>query len=252
MDAKSIRCETGTQKMKKMSDEKFQNRYRIPSARATWHNYNEGTYFVTICTYGRKHYFGEISDGEMQMTPIGEYAQECIRQIPQHHPYAEIPFWVVMPNHIHAVIVIYRDKIPYEKRNVKLVSKPVVDGTFRKSIIVETFRKSIGVETFHETSLQEPEQTTESEQTTEPEQSVIPEQPTIPEPIQIATHMQSWLSIIVRLFKQSVTLFAKDNSMPFAWQSRFHDYIIRNDAEMNRIARYIGQNVAEWTHDDFF
>ena len=41
--------------------EKFQNKYCIPSARANWHNYNGGVYFVTICTKNREHYFGEIT-----------------------------------------------------------------------------------------------------------------------------------------------------------------------------------------------
>ena len=41
--------------------EKFQNRFRIPSARANWHDYNGGVYFVTICTKNREHYFGEIT-----------------------------------------------------------------------------------------------------------------------------------------------------------------------------------------------
>ena len=41
--------------------DKFQNRFRIPSARAIWHDYNGGIYFVTICTKNREHYFGEIT-----------------------------------------------------------------------------------------------------------------------------------------------------------------------------------------------
>jgi hypothetical protein len=43
-----------------MSD-KFQDIYRIPSTRAVWWDYrNDSAYFVTICTAGREHYFGEI------------------------------------------------------------------------------------------------------------------------------------------------------------------------------------------------
>ncbi len=40
--------------------EKFRGKYRIPSARAPWHNYNEGVFFVTICTRNMDCYFGEI------------------------------------------------------------------------------------------------------------------------------------------------------------------------------------------------
>lgn len=43
-------------------NKKFQNRYRIPSARAAWHDYNGGLYFVTVCTKNRKHFFGEITN----------------------------------------------------------------------------------------------------------------------------------------------------------------------------------------------
>lgn len=45
--------------------EKYNNQYRIPSARAWWHSYNGGGYFVTIVTAGRLHYFGEIENAEM-------------------------------------------------------------------------------------------------------------------------------------------------------------------------------------------
>lgn len=41
--------------------EKFQNKYRVPSARAVWWDYSQpGAYFVTICTHDRSHSFGEI------------------------------------------------------------------------------------------------------------------------------------------------------------------------------------------------
>jgi len=41
--------------------DKFQNKYRIPSARLqTWNYGNSGAYFITICTKNRIHYFGEI------------------------------------------------------------------------------------------------------------------------------------------------------------------------------------------------
>ncbi|MBR6490715.1 MAG: hypothetical protein IKT02_00105 [Bacteroidales bacterium] len=44
-------------------DDLFQNRYRIQTARAKWHGYDGGIYFVTLCTAGREHYFGEIENG---------------------------------------------------------------------------------------------------------------------------------------------------------------------------------------------
>ncbi len=58
-----------------MSDDKFKNRYRIPSARAAWHDYLGGAYFVTICTKDREFYFGKIEDEQMHLSEIGEYAE---------------------------------------------------------------------------------------------------------------------------------------------------------------------------------
>ena len=114
--------------------DKFQNRFRIPSARANWHDYNGGIYFVTICTKNREHYFGEIThccrdvvrnvcfrigvhccrdvarnvstEPQMQLSPIGQYAYEQFMNVKSHYPYAEIPLFVIMPDHIHAIVTI--------------------------------------------------------------------------------------------------------------------------------------------------
>ena len=87
--------------------EKFQNKYCIPSTRANWHNYNGGVYFVTICTKNREHYFGEICPGpQMQLSPIGQYAYNQFINVKTHYPYAKIPLFVIMPDHIHAIVTI--------------------------------------------------------------------------------------------------------------------------------------------------
>lgn len=61
------------------------------------------------------------------------------------------------------------------------------------------------------------------------------------------------LASVIRGFKIGVTKFANENNIPFAWQPRFYDRIIRNTDEMNRIAEYIEGNVARWgTQDEIF
>ncbi len=55
--------------------EKYQNKYRIPSARAQWWDYGwNGAYFITICTQNREHYFGNIQHGRMTLSPVGVIA----------------------------------------------------------------------------------------------------------------------------------------------------------------------------------
>ena len=86
--------------------DKFRNKYRVPSARAAWHEYDDGIYFITICTAGMTHYLGEISDGVMHLSEIGNIANDCFTRMSVYYPYAEIPLFVIMPNHIHAIVVI--------------------------------------------------------------------------------------------------------------------------------------------------
>lgn len=60
------------------------------------------------------------------------------------------------------------------------------------------------------------------------------------------------LSVTIGGFKQSITRFANENDLEFAWQTRFHDHIIQEIDEMNRIATYIENNVANWVDDEFY
>lgn len=91
-----------------MDEIKYKGRYRIPSARAWWHQYNGGTYFITICTKDREHFFGEIENNAITLTEIGEYLKEQILVTPQKRPdmNLEIPSFVIMPNHVHLIVVI--------------------------------------------------------------------------------------------------------------------------------------------------
>ncbi|MGM0647167.1 MAG: hypothetical protein ACQESZ_02125, partial [Bacteroidota bacterium] len=56
-----------------MGQERFRNKYRIPSTRLQNWDYGwHGAYFITICTKHREHFFGEIYDGEMELSEIGK------------------------------------------------------------------------------------------------------------------------------------------------------------------------------------
>ncbi len=56
--------------------DKFQNKYRISSTRLKdWDYGSNANYFVTICTKDREHYFGEITNGKMELNKIGELAK---------------------------------------------------------------------------------------------------------------------------------------------------------------------------------
>ena len=94
-----------------MSD-KFQNKYRIASARYPHHDYDAGAYFVTICTQCMQHYFGQISDAEMKLSPIGKLVDEEWNKTLDIRPDMDlfIDEYVIMQNHFHAIIIIGENK----------------------------------------------------------------------------------------------------------------------------------------------
>jgi len=69
---------------------------------------SQAWYFITICTKNRKHSFGEIEDGQMHLSAIGEQAYLYWNEIPQHFPHIELGEFIIMPNHIHGIIGILR------------------------------------------------------------------------------------------------------------------------------------------------
>ena len=63
-------------------------------------------YFITIVTMWREFVFGEIVGEEMHLFALGFIAEECWREIPAHFPNVELGAFVVMPNHVHGIVII--------------------------------------------------------------------------------------------------------------------------------------------------
>lgn len=94
-----------------MKTEKFNNKYRIPSARAQWWDYGwNAAYYVTICTKDREHLFGEINNKKMIVNRLGVIAYIIWHEIPFHSKNVELGEFVVMPNHIHGIVHIMNPK----------------------------------------------------------------------------------------------------------------------------------------------
>ncbi|MBO5961505.1 MAG: transposase, partial [Paludibacteraceae bacterium] len=74
--------------------------------RVDWLDYNEGMYFITVCTRKHKHLFGEIHDNKMAMTEVGVFLENELNNTLQHHMHIDVLQHVVMPNHFHAIITI--------------------------------------------------------------------------------------------------------------------------------------------------
>ena len=195
-----------------MSD-KFQDKYRIPSTRLqNWDYGSNAIYFVTICTQGRELYFGEIAKKKMVLSEIGEMADLFWNEIPKHFPFVELCEYVVMPNHVHGIIIIDKPN----GGNGKAIGNAIVETDF-----VETQNfASLRPQQHHQVNAFGPQSQN--------------------------------LASIIRGYKTGVKKYATINRIDFAWQPRFHDHIIRNNDSLNRIANYILNNPLNWAEDKFF
>ncbi len=81
---------------------KNEKQYRLPG-----YNYAQsGEYFITICTKDRRHLFGEIQQGTMQLSGAGLIAQTHLIEIPNQFNHVKLDEWVIMPNHVHMILII--------------------------------------------------------------------------------------------------------------------------------------------------
>lgn len=115
---------------------------RQKNIRAEFHDYSGGDYFVTICTRDKKHYFGEIQNGEIEFSDLGSFADKQLRELHNHHKYVKVPLFVVMPNHIHAIISIFEPEDAPECIPTMRTALSVVVGCFKQSVTIYARRNN--------------------------------------------------------------------------------------------------------------
>jgi REP element-mobilizing transposase RayT len=218
---------------------KYQNKYRISSARHPHWDYGQNaSYFITICTKNREHLFGTIENQMMIHSALGNYAYDCWFAIPQHFPFVRLGVFVVMPNHVHGIIII-------DKNN---------GGTT--------------VETQYFASLPQ----------IPPPQLNIKSNKFGPQSQNLASVVRGYKTGVTKMAQyggdKTINGDNNDNDggddngddgrdakfcVPTGlsrtksiWQPRYHDHIIRNADEYKRIETYIINNPARWEMDKFY
>ena len=221
----------------------FQNRFRIPSARASWHNYREGLYFITICAHHQKPYFGRIiprpglEENQLVLTEVGRYVEENLQQITSHYPYAEIPVFVIMPNHLHFIIII--DSADDSNGNDDSTCRDVacnvsdipsdnLNGNVARNHSNDTSNRDVARNHSNDTSNRDVARNVSTGNGCQIHMKISPQ--------------KGSLSTVIRGFKSAITKYARERGITFAWQTRFYDRIIRNQNELNAIATYIENN----------
>ncbi|HAH04266.1 TPA: transposase, partial [Candidatus Komeilibacteria bacterium] len=87
----------------------FNNKYRIESTRLPFYDYSmPGYYFVTVCVQGGHYYFGQVENKKMKLSKLGRAVGKYWQEIPKHFPFVKLDEFMVMPNHIHGIIIIMK------------------------------------------------------------------------------------------------------------------------------------------------
>lgn len=197
-----------------MTQPRFKGKYRVESIRLPNKDYAaNGWYLIAICTQNRAYFFGYVVAGEMQLSAVGKIAQQFWAEIPNHFAHTYIDAYVIMPNHVHGIVVIDRphqdDHHPpnVERLHCNVSTQRDITQN-RSSDVMRRMMSEISPKT-------------------------------------------GSLGAIARSYKSVVTRWCHQNGFDkFAWQPRrFYEHIIRADGSLNRIRQYIVNNPAQWTKD---
>ena len=121
------------------------NRHHRRSIRLKGYDYSQaGAYFITLCTQDRACLFGKVVNGEMRLNDAGRMVLAEWNRLPERFPRVVLDAFVVMPNHVHGILVI-TDPAPTVGATVgaTLVVAPTVGniiGAFKSRVTVEYIR----------------------------------------------------------------------------------------------------------------
>lgn len=195
----------------------FQDEFRVDSMRMRTWNYGwDASYFVTLCTYNNSHWFSSIENNKSKLSSIGEIVESCWFEIPKHFPFVKLGAFVVMPNHIHGIIMIQRKPL-HEK------SKEHINGKAPEMTKPEFF---IPNKYWHK--------------------NIIKQKTELPMPQNKFGPQSKNLGSIIRGFKIGVTKNAKKINPEFKWHRNYHCYIIWNERSFKNITNYIINNPKNW------
>jgi putative transposase len=175
----------------------FRNKYPIRSSRYRGYDYSlPGGYFITICTKNKIPYFGNIDNGKMILSETGLIARDSWIAIPSHFPNTVLDEFIIMPDHIHGIIIIKPTgaELSVATPNLGVATQSMSRGDTSGMKSGNLYWKSNSI------------------------------------------------GSIINQFKRICTIITKTKGLDLAWQTRFHDHIIRNNTEHQRIRNYIINN----------
>jgi REP element-mobilizing transposase RayT len=170
-----------------------------------------GAYFVTIVTWQREMLFGDIVNGETQLNRHGKIVQDAWFDLKNHYGHVELGTFVIMPNHVHGIIVLIDDVRRGGSSLSGGTNLPDDSITGKKSLLINQTRPSVKPKPRH----------------------ALPE---------IVRAFKSFSA-------RRINRLRKTDGIP-VWQRNYYEHIIRNEREMDNVHRYIESNPARWNDDD--
>jgi putative transposase len=191
------------------------NKHHRRSIRLPGFDYrSEAAYFITIVVHDRQCLLGDIASGEMRLNRYGAIANECWQAIPNHFANVELDAHVVMPNHVHGIIIIAGDIVR---------PTPIVGARHA----VPLHAVPLHAVPLHAVPL--------------------PSEFGNPIPGSLATIIRSYKSAVTKRINE-----IHPGPKSTTWQRNYYEHVIRTEAERHRIRQYIIFNPAHWDDDREF
>ncbi len=185
-------------------------RVRRRSLRLPAYDYAQaGAYFITICTRNRERVLGEVVDGRMRPNEFGDLAGHTWEGLPRHYPGVRLDAWVVMPNHLHGILML--DDAGSE-RVQRVDSIPDHTGVRGEEVVGGAPRAGL-----------KPAPTS---------RHGVPE---------IVRGFKTFSARRINVLRGTV-------GVPF-WQRGYFEHVVRDQSGLDRIRRYIEENPLRWDID---
>jgi REP element-mobilizing transposase RayT len=203
------------------------------SIRLKGYDYTQaGAYFVTLCARDRACVFGTVVGGEMRLNAYGRKVADCWLWLAEQYPYVVLDEWVVMPNHLHGIIVI-TDDLDVDGLDAGGVGRGGSDGGRGGSRTAPTGPRGIS--------------TGQRDTSTGPHN--IPMGAVGPSSVPT---QRKPLGRLIGAFKTVSTRQINDlraTAGAKLWQRNYYEHVIRDDSSLQRIREYIANNPARWALD---
>ncbi|KAA3612473.1 MAG: hypothetical protein D8M58_20120 [Calditrichaeota bacterium] len=212
----------------------YKNTYRTDTTRLKYWDYsNPGLYFITICTFKHLNFFGQVINAKMHLNDQGTIALNNWLKIKDQFDSVILDEFVIMPNHIHGIILITKSEKESNER-LDVINQNDNNKSVHGRDAINQFNdnKSVhGRDAINRVSTKQGGITGEKNP-------------------MISKHS---ISKIIRWYKGRCTFEIKKTiNRSFQWQSRFYDHIIRNEKSYLKIKDYIRYNPNKWEDDRYY